>query len=364
MDVDDAFAGVLVRAPPASTSAPDAVDRREHRHRYYQDRNKRWAFACDDRGATLLERLFARGRSAIDVVDAAIASACEREGTVAEEVKRTGAATYSKKPSMKSADVTWSQEEYRHLGLQREYVRFKSVQRFTETWACLERGMYGGFLRRAERGGTIRCASLGGGPGFELVAFQEFFKAHYPTVELDLISLDLEESWRASSEALGLRFARWDMRDGGVADACGVPKIDFAIASYVFKMYMCEDVVADWLATELTGIEALFVINRDENLRDGCALMERRGVDVTKLLPQANGRDDRQLVFSRGQDFPRPSGGMENAEPSGGFTFPNVPYMEHKSSSNHQRGGGWRGHGSHHDHDRRSRPDDRRRDRW
>ena len=31
-----------------------------------------------------------------------------------------------------------SQENYAHLGLQCEYLRLKSIQRFTETWVALE----------------------------------------------------------------------------------------------------------------------------------------------------------------------------------------------------------------------------------
>ena len=56
----------------------------------------------------------------------------------AEEEK--GHAIYTLKPTLHSkANVTWSTEEYGHAGLQRMYLRFKSFQRFTETYGMLER---------------------------------------------------------------------------------------------------------------------------------------------------------------------------------------------------------------------------------
>lgn len=329
-DRGDVFDGVLRRAV-----APNAP------HVYFQDRHRRWPFHTGDRGAALLDALFPLARDVIARIDAAIDAACEHDAARSRAAIQRGVDLYARKPSIRERDVTWSQEEYRELGLQREYARFKSVQRFTETWACLERARaIGAFDAMARRGGgAATCASLGGGPGFELVAFREFFREHYPTFTLDLISLDVEDSWRASAEGLGLRFARWDMRDGDVAGACG-RQVDFAIASYVFKMYMCEDVVADWLAEELKSIGAVFVINRDENLREGCALMESRGVDVARLLPQDNGRDDRQLIFSRGLEL-KPSVPTEIATH---LTFPNVPYQEHKKSSDREQRphGAWR----------------------
>jgi len=330
----DVFEGVLV---PPRAPAPASP----HAHKYYQDRNRKWPFHTDDAGARLLGALFDAAREVIAVLDAHIAARAMDEGE-RESILREGADIYAKKPSIRERDVTWSQAEYRHLGLQREYCRFKSVQRFTETWACLERAMTAGVFEGVV-GGTRRVASLGGGPGFELIAVREFFAVHFPDVTLDLISLDLEETWRGAAEGLGLRFAQWDLRSGRVAEACG-GEVDFAVASYVFKMYMCDDVVADWLAEELKTINSVLVINRDEYLKQGCAMMESRGVDVLKLLKQDGGRDDRQLVFSRDREF-KP---WSNASL---MTFPNVPYEEHKKKSDRDgghdgsRGGGGGGGG-------------------
>lgn len=339
----DVFDGVLI--PPASTSTAACG------YKYYQDRNRKWPFHTNAQGAALLEQLFDDARRVIAALDAAIATSAP-DDAAREAIVRSGVDIYAKKPSIRERDVTWSQTEYAHLGLQREYCRFKSVQRFTETWACLERARARGVFEDVGKGGdgeTRRVASLGGGPGFELVAVREFFKAHFPSVTLDLVSLDLEESWRASAEALGLRFFQWDMRSGKVAETCG-GAVDFALASYVYKMYMCEDDVADWFADELKDMHAAFIISRDQSLKT--ALMEKRGVDVRKLMAlQTQRGDDRQLVFSRDRVFEPWSTSTKSARaPESSMTFPNVPYEEHKTAGgdqhrdrDRQRGfrGGW-----------------------
>jgi len=43
------------------------------------------------------------------------------------------------KSNVANAQVTWSQSEYAHPGMQWMYLTLKSWQRFTETWALLER---------------------------------------------------------------------------------------------------------------------------------------------------------------------------------------------------------------------------------
>ena len=71
--------------------------------------------------------------------------------------------------------MTWSQEEYANLGLQRQYLKLKSYQRFTEAWSLLERadarGLFDHFFSSSTGGGgggggdkpiVLRIASVGG----------------------------------------------------------------------------------------------------------------------------------------------------------------------------------------------------------
>jgi hypothetical protein len=71
--------------------------------------------------------------------------------------------------------VTWSYDEYGHPGLQLFYLKLKSWQRFTETYALLERAaMRGLFDAPLPEGRPLRVAALGGGPGYELLAAQRY----------------------------------------------------------------------------------------------------------------------------------------------------------------------------------------------
>ena len=257
---DDPFDGAIV----ADTSASGGAT-------YFQDRNKRWAYRTNKEGHLLLKGMI---EQASPLLRAAFRRAEASGG------KEEGERIYAQKPNLSGAGITWSQQNYAHLGLQAEYLRLKSVQRFTEAFAAMQRVRNVGGLAairasaaaaaaragaaaetpktaraetaRAETTGTkaagakeagakaagakeagakeagakeagaqqvasapkLRVASLGGGPGFELLAVRAFLERECPETALDLISLDLEESWRPCAEELGVRFSVWDVNDG------------------------------------------------------------------------------------------------------------------------------------------------------
>lgn len=105
---------------------------------------------------------------------------------------KDGVAIYSNKPTLRSkAGVTWSIDEYAHPGLQRMYLKMKSFQRYTETYSLLQRATHKGMFSKeiAEQGeqtGKLRIASLGGGPGYELLAMRHFLEAKLPGREVEL----------------------------------------------------------------------------------------------------------------------------------------------------------------------------------
>ena len=312
-NLDPAFDGVLRPVAAGATSCE-----------YFQDRNKRWPFHCDDEGYRLLARLLRAATPVVGAVQAKIDAACDVEGrpdgrAAADAVVAEGQRIYARKPNMGEHDVTWSQLEYGHLGLQKEYIRYKSVQRLTEAWACLQRAKRAGLffeldetplMENESPSVPLRWASLGGGPGFELLAVKWFFEKHFPRYALDLVSLDLEASWREAAEGLGLRFSTWDVRDGdGLERAAGGP-VDYAIASYVLKMYMANEPCARWLGEKLNrspgtggGLRAALVVSRDENLEAASRLMRDASIGnatVVPLMDPEGGRDDRQLAFAPG----------------------------------------------------------------
>ena len=309
---------------------------------YFQDRRKQWAYRTDLVGLGLLRDMI---RVASPLLSAAVAQMhVAGEG---ERVRREGERIYAQKPNLGANGVTWSQENYAHMGLQIEYLRLKSIQRFTETYAALERAYNSGAFAALEpaageaaepRSAPYRVVSLGGGPGFELLAVRAFFASHLPGVTLELKSLDLEASWRPHAEGLGVGFDVWDVNDGdGLMAAAGadVTRIDLALISYVFYHYMSTEHCYEWLARRLadSSIGAVLIVSRFENLSKQIRALEARSVRVAKLMNQprysTKTQDDRQLLFTSADE---PAAQPLLAERAVRMTYPNVPHEDQKDA--------------------------------
>lgn len=250
------------------------------------------------------------------------------------EVTSTGVNIYTEKKSLIGANgVTWTHEEYGHPGLQLMYLKMKSWQRFTETWALLERsgrlGLFEPHRSGLIRGQPVRVLSVGGGPGYELLAFRRFFRSFIdPSVPLHLVSLDLQGSWRPYVEAMGMRFEEWDIKSGGllnkVADM-NFQGVTYVIISYVM-IYCTDDRTCDMLADLLKsrGVHCIFVSERGEETR-ALTLMEQRGIRVVRLIDQSNGKDDRQSAWLDRTTPIGPSGLQQFPT-----VFPNQPFEDKK----------------------------------
>jgi hypothetical protein len=294
---------------------------------YYQDRRKKWGFTLPTstsynllcRMSNFVERLFNLNIELIkrDFPD--------------RDIKlfiKEGEAIYDEKPFKNEKDhITWSQNEYDHPGFHRAYIKYKSIQRFTETWELLRRAHNLGILSNIYKNPkprTIRVASLAGGPGFELYALREFFSRYYPHLKVECISLDLAESWRPYAEELGLEFDKWDVDDGKGLPKKLKGKIDFAIVSYALHMYMSKPIHFKWLSKAILNdtIPMLFVNSRMKSLKDHIVGMKEKGIDETDLLERnkKGQRDNRQIVYHK-LDFKIKI--PTNKLP---VMFPNVPY--------------------------------------
>jgi len=269
---------------------------------YYQDRNRKWPFKLPTptsytllcRLSNFVERLFSLN---LEIM---------RKDYPEHDIKtliREGERIYDKKPSLAQKGVTWSQNDYDHPGFHRAYIRYKSIQRFTELWSLLTRAHNLGILSsiyRDPRPRTIRVASLAGGPGFELYALREFFSRYYPHLKVEGISLDLAESWRPYAEELGLEFDEWNVDDGkGLLKKLNGP-IDFAIVSYALYMYLSKPLHIKWLSEAIKNntIPMLFVNSRMKNLKKHILEMGDKGIAETDLISlPGNQRDNRQIVY-------------------------------------------------------------------
>ena len=310
---------------------------------YYQDQRRRWAYKTGRKGLALLQGMVGDAKPLL-------ISLTESLREVDPALKSQGESIYAQKPNLGANGVTWSQENYAHLGLQLEYCRLKSFQRFTETFAALERaynaGIFGA-LAAAGGGGPgaapgsvpLRVAALGGGPGFELLAAKSFHDevlrhAVPPLAAPELLSLDLAASWKGCAEGLGFGFNVWDVNDGGglLRATNGWPRIDLAVISYVLYHYMSNDHCYDWMAGRLRDgtIGAIMIVSRFENLGAQIEGMRRRGARAVPLLTQprfsARPTDHRQLVWVADNAPLAPPAADHRLR----MIFPNVPHEDQK----------------------------------
>ena len=256
---------------------------------YFQDRTKQYPFYCGAEGHALLQRLLSHN---VHLLRANMKLVLEQGDP--QFVMAQGELIYELKPSLKAYNKTWSQDEYGHPGLQRTYIKLKSFQRFTETWATMERAAAEGLFDEWKESGKsrpLRVASIGGGPGYELLAMQMFFERFAPGVQLELVSLDLCPSWRKYVETLGYRFEHWDIRSGGLLEKLGMAAgdLDYVIISYVL-IYCTDNATMDMLAGLLRDgrVKAIIVSERSERT-PGVDMMAARGITVKKLMDQSPG---------------------------------------------------------------------------
>mmetsp|Transcript_3770 Transcript_3770/g.8150 ORF Transcript_3770/g.8150 Transcript_3770/m.8150 type:complete len:460 (-) Transcript_3770:209-1588(-) len=344
--------------------------------RYFQDRQRKYPFAAGANALPLLQGLLSVNKRVFAISEARVQETGHPQETLDE-----GEALYCDKPTMKlyhGAQGTWSNDEYAHAGLQSIYLRLKSFQRFTESFALFERTAECGILDHLlgePMLQPLRVASLGGGPGYELLALDWFMRywlvtrggtaeekrewltqhsfdeAHmeaHTGQRMSLASLDLQPSWEPYVLELGKRsphsysFAQWDVHSGvGAAQRSGLGSLDLCIISNVL-VYCTDEQTADVLTDLLeSGVRAILLNERGAEQRM-VEMVCRRGVSVVRLMSQEAGRDDRQLVFlpSGSAAFEGlhlaqpPSDGPEprvyNTPPLSSPTFPNVPYEENK----------------------------------
>ena len=299
---------------------------------YFQDRRRKWPFYTGERGKVHLSALVA-ANAALREQNARLLEVAGEPGSVAAEGERL----YVEKPTLRGdQNVTWSYDEYGHPGLQLYYLKLKSWQRFTETFALLERaGRRGLFDTPLPDGRPLRVAALGGGPGYELFAAQRYFREVRGINDVELINTDVQPTWREYSEALGFKFHTFDIFDGNLHGACGVDEIDYVIISYVL-IYVAKlpghpkhEAVCDELKRLLDGgVRAILVSERSEETA-ACGMMEARGVPVERLIDQSLGRDERQSLFLSADAAALITPAPPRAADAD-LTFANVPFEEHK----------------------------------
>ena len=240
---------------------------------------------------------------------------------------------------------------YANLGLQRQYLKLKSYQRFTEAWSLLERadarGLFDDFLNLSKSVNyaiPLRIASVGGGPGFELFACQEYF--NYRTDKkliLELTSMDYEKTWGEYARLMGFRFIHYDLKTGRLLNTLGYKKgqLHFVIFSAVMEMYVANDVACDWLSNLLLkeGVIAAMVDSRSQKLK-AHRMMEQRGITAVALLPSSGSDDcgptgdERQSLLIPPTTKILPMDNIRSINMNKNCVFPNVPFAKKSRKNN------------------------------
>lgn len=287
---------------------------------YYQDIKKKWKFYTNKEGFNLLYLCYKETQKMLDHNYKLIK---QNYDNPEEEIKK-GYQIYTKKNSLKKDSksygsgehVTWTIEEYSHLGLQRFYLMVKSFQRFTETWALLERSKSYGLFNNIES--NLNVASIGGGPGFECLAYDIFFKKYYPNIKCNFYVLDLEKNWGEYVRLMGPNyyFYEWDMYKDDLYKTANIKKLDFVIISNVLVMYMTNPDSYKFMKNLLENQTKAILINSRSKSVKAKEELEKMNVLTTNLI---SNNDDRQILFSLKK---------YNFDHQVTNIFPNVPYLK------------------------------------
>ena len=266
---------------------------------YYQDLKKKWKFYTDEVGLKLLLKCYKK----IKLMLIENLNLIKKSGKNIQDTIKDGYFIYKNKLSLKKNSssygsgeyVTWTDDEYSHLGLQRFYLTVKGLQRFTETWSLLERSCNYGIFKNIPI--KINIVSIGGGPGFECYAFELFIKRYFPNVECHFYICDLENKWGDYIDKLGdnYHFFKWDLYKNDIFKVTNLNTINFVIISAFFVMYMENEYSYNLLKNLFDkGVKSIFINSRAKKIAAKEKLI-KKNIFTTNLIEE---NDDRQIVFS------------------------------------------------------------------
>ena len=244
-------------------------------HIYYPDLHKKYKQYANRYGKDLLNTL----KVQVDIILSQILKKMKDSNLELEKTIEEGFEIYDKKPS-KSKGITWSDEEYEHLGFLYVYIKIKSVQRFTEMYNLFVRAHNLGYMKDVKS-----ICSIGGGPGFELYAAKVFYD------DISLKTIDLSDMWRFSNDVFDVEFVQ-----GSFYDTDLIKSIDseIIIMSYVIYHYFNKD-PSKWHIIEAMLESKIILVNtRVPNMKLLKYLSQK--YTVKSLMTQG---DYRQSIISK-----------------------------------------------------------------
>ena len=309
--------------PSKAIRPSDANQQGNYKYVFYPDLHKKYKQFANKNGEGLLEKLSKKVNAIIGVLLVEM----EKQKLDPKTQLQEGFNIYDKKPSQHKG-ITWSDEEYQHLGFQSIYIKTKSIQRFTETYNLLIRAYNQGYLDQylSKLNGNkknINIISIGGGPGFELYAIQLFFEKFYPNIKVELTTLDLNDLWKIPNQVFDIKFIQGSFYDLEMIDV--IKQHDMSIMSYVIQHYFSRGFSRenkmkkrDLLKSMFDGKMGMMLVNSRVKRIEILDYLKKNGLYVYNLIHKY---DNRQTVVSK-YDLKK----TESVEKKYQIPFLNVPY--------------------------------------
>lgn len=288
---------------------------------YYQDIDRKWPSETNSIGMDLLTKYISIISSTMNIARDKLLSKYNGDPNHVLSEILMGINLYKFKPSKISSyglysyksKGTWSSIIYHHIGFQYIYLRFKSIQRFVETWSMLERLRDTNILDIIIDG-KDKFISMGGGPGFELYTIKLFMDMYRPldSKKFRYISIDLEPGWKDYALSMGIEFIP------GTFDSHYMYDNSIFVFSYVTHQYIHD-----------TNLFKTMILNGNDIL-----INERVPLPVLKLLEKEStkdihiyrlikGHDLQTLITSKDIQYNIKQQGINQS-----LTFKDIPYIK------------------------------------
>lgn len=212
---------------------------------------------------------------------------------------------------------TWSIDEYKHLGMLHLYIKIKSFQRFTENWSIIEKADQLKPSLFLDIDNNLNVASIGGGPGFELVAFEYYFKhnnKYYDkNIKINFYNIDLVDDWK---DYYLLNGGNYYFEKGDFFKLDISKKMDYIFFSNTFATYLNNYNGWKSIIKLLDNCKAIFINDRKKNLNNFKDFIKSNNYYMITILGKY---DHRQFIITKKQyQIPEKFN----------LVFPNVPFVK------------------------------------
>lgn len=280
-------------------------DSHTQKYFYYADLNKKWKFYTDKFGFFLLKNCSQKAKKILKFL--------KNKYSINTDL---GKNIYFRKSNLKKTGITWTEKEYKNHSFRYVYTKIKLFQRFTETWSLFEEfSKYNVTLPETK----LNIASIGCGPGFELMAADLFFK---DTKHKKLYGLDSINEWKEIFEKNGnnYRFCNIDIFSNKFEKFLSNKTIDIILLSNIYANYMTNETGSKIIQKILENCKYILINDRSKNLTKYIQDLKKNGIFTYFLIEPS---DHRQILLSKQKLKLHHLQKRTRAK-----TFPNVPFRE------------------------------------